>query len=280
MEIIFAGGSHYGIGALHSIQKYFDKVYLIKDNPEEILRERRACDPIIEDFNDSDCNIVFLGGYTKIITAEQISKKTYINVHGSLLPKYRGMHSVFWAIMNGEEQLGVTYHLVNEYIDAGDILAQFEIDYVGQTVADILKTIDELIEIQSGELLYHYILGNIKPIQQDDSKATYGAKRNMMDCVIDFNWTNELLNRYFLALTEPYPLPMLKINGELYEVLDHLILEKNYFGPLGRAVYIDSKGVWIKIKEGFIVISSVRKVGDRISCQLKDLVKIGYRFEK
>lgn len=281
MEIIYAGDSHYGAGALRSIQKYFDKVYLPVRNPQDILNEKRPEDQIIEDFDDSDCGIVFLGGYPDFITQKQLETKTYVNVHGALLPKYRGMHSVFWAIMNGEKQLGITFHLVNAYMDAGDILAQYAFDYEGQSVASILASVDELVERHAGEVLYDYVQGRIQPVPQDESAATYGARRNLADCRIEFEWPNERLRRFFLALTPPYPYPMLCIRGEWYETLDYQIVDRAYFGPVGRAVYVDHQGVWIKTGEGFLIVSKVRKTGGGYEeVELKELVRIGYRFDK
>ena len=107
-EIVFAGGSHYGPGGYRSLFPYFDKIYLIKDNPQNILKEKRRNDEIIDSFDSVDCKYVFLCGYADFITKQQLEKKTYINIHGALLPKYRGMHPTFYAIMNGEEELGIT----------------------------------------------------------------------------------------------------------------------------------------------------------------------------
>jgi len=251
MEIIYAGGSHYGAGALRSIQKYFDRVYLIQENPESVLREKRACDRMIRDFDDTGCGVVFLGGYPKFITGQQLSVKTYINVHGALLPKYRGMHSTFWAIMNGEKELGITYHMVNPYMDAGDILAQYKFGYVGQSVFEINQSIDQLVEQHTGEVLSDYLLGRIVPVPQDDSAATYGARRNLSDCLVDFHWPNELLRRFFQALTPPYPLPMLKIRGELYEMLDHRLWIGIILGLWGGRCMWMEEGCGLRRRKGF-----------------------------
>ena len=163
--------------------------------------------------------------------------------------------------MNGEKQLGITFHLVNAYMDAGDILAQYAFDYEGQSVASILASVDELVERHAGEVLYDYVQGRIQPVPQDESAATYGARRNLADCRIEFEWPNERLRRFFLALTPPYPYPMLCIRGEWYETLDYQIVDRAYFGPVGRAVYVDHQGVWIKTGEGFLIVSKVRKTG-------------------
>ena len=278
LEIVYAGASHYGLDAYISLQQYFNKIYLVSDCAEEIIANRRLCDEVIETFESVDVPYVFLGGYGGFIKREALERKTYINVHGALLPKYRGMHSTFWAIMNGEKELGISIHLVNEWMDAGDILGQFCFEYYGQTVEEVNKKIDSLVRENVGRVVSEFVNGRIIPTKQDDSKATYGAKRNLDDCYIDFTYTNLMLERLNKALTYPYPRPMLKIAGKRYEILDMQIVERDYFGPLGRAVYMDEQGVWIKVSQGFLVVKYVRDYETRIESELSSLIRIGYRF--
>ncbi len=279
MEIIFAGASHYGLNGYRSLFPFFEKIYLVADNIEEILDEKREQDEVIEDFESVACRYVFLCGYSRPIDKSRLEKKTYLNVHGSLLPKYRGMHATFYAIMNGEKELGITFHLVNPYMDAGDILAQFPFPYVGQTVQDINDMIDALVYQHAGKVLSEFILGRIKPVPQNDSEALFGAKRSVDDCLIDFMMSNTLLRRFFQALTPGYPYPMLSIRGELYEVLpDVQIVDKDYYGPLGRVVNMDAQGVWIKTQDGFLIVSRVRKYGTDKTEDLAQFIPIGYRF--
>lgn len=277
-EIIFSGGSHYGVGALQSLQKVTKRIYIIQNNSEEILKLKRPSDVIIKEFDDVECPIVFLGGHSKLITSEQLSKKTYINVHGALLPKYRGMHSTFWAIMNGEKQIGITYHLVDEYMDAGDIIGQFSFEFNGQTVAEINKSIDSLIKEHTGDIVQNYCKGNIEPQKQDIEKATWGCRRNLEDCQIDFNWNNQMIGRFFLALTEPYPRPLLNIRNNYYEILDFDIRRYDFFGAIGRVLNIDQNGAWIKTKEGFLIVKSIREYKTKELRDPRTILTIGYRF--
>lgn len=281
MNIIFAGGSHYGLGGYEALCEYFDLIYLINDNPKHILDQKREQDCIIDDFDSVDCQFVFLCGYSRLITQEQLDKKEYINVHGALLPKYRGMHSTFYAIMNGEKRLGITYHIVNKYMDAGNILAQFSFDYTNQQICEINNTIDNLVKLNSGKVLFNYMQGLIIPTPQDDSQAVYGAKRNLEDCLIDFYMEHKLLRRFFKALTPSYPFPMLRIRGKLYEVLPKTeIIDQKSYGPIGRVVFVNDKGTWLKTKEGYIVVKAVREYGNTQEFELSEIVPIGYRFQQ
>lgn len=277
-EMIFSGGSHYGVGALKSLQAVYNRIYILQTNSEDILKLKRPSDVIIKNFNEVECPIVFLGGHSKLITPEQLSKKTYINVHGALLPKYRGMHSTFWAIMNGEKQLGITYHLVNEEMDAGDIIAQFSFDFNGQTVAEINQKIDSLVLDYTGKVVQDYCHGNIVPQKQQIEQATWGCKRNIEDCKIDFNWNNQMIRRFFLALTEPYPRPLLDIRNDYYEVLEYDIKKYEFWGAIGRVLNIDKNGAWIKTQEGFLIVKSIREYKSRELRDPRKVLTIGYRF--
>lgn len=277
-DIIFSGGSHYGNGALHSIQKCFDRVYIHESTPDFIKGGMRESDVIIRDFDDADCNYVFLAGHADLISGSQLSKKVYINVHGALLPKYRGMHSTFWAIMNGEKQLGITFHLVDEGMDSGPILKQYSFEYSGQPVSKINMQIDELVAEHSGSVLCDYLDGKLKPIPQDDSIATFGARRNLDDCVVDFNMPNMLLRRFFHALTPPYPLPRIYIKSKLYEITSYEIEDRNYYGATGRCVNIDRRGIWIKTADGFLIVKELAECESGAAVDPSTLIKIGYRF--
>ncbi len=278
-ELIFAGGSHYGLAGYLSVCNFFDRVYLIKDNPIEILEKKRSQDVLIDGFMEIDCKTVFLCGYSRLITNKELEKKDFINVHGALLPKYRGMHATFYAIMNGEEKMGITFHIVDRYMDSGPILKQYCFDYENQTIQEINDNIDALVFQFAGEVLDSYCSGLITPCPQNEDDALFGARRNLDDCLVDFTMNNLMIKRFFRALTPNYPYPMLMIRGEKYELLpDVKVIERKYYGPLGRVVFINEDGVWIKTSEGFIVVKKVRKYGAEKEELLENIVPIGFRF--
>lgn len=112
----------------------------------------------------------------------QILKKTTIesptivciNVHPSLLPKYRGTSPIFWAIKNGEREAGVTIHLVDEGVDTGDIILQRKIDVSpGMTEEMLTQRLSCLASEMLFEVIDKFKKNTIRPIKQDNSKATY-----------------------------------------------------------------------------------------------------------
>ncbi len=100
-----------------------------------------------------------------------------INLHPSLLPQYRGAAPVEWAIMNGEKETGVTVQMINEELDAGDIVLQEKIELSENInsgeLYDLVMPLGEKLVMKSMELLSQ---GNHKLIPQDHVKATYCAK--------------------------------------------------------------------------------------------------------
>ena len=277
-EVIFSGGSHYGVSALKSIQKHFDIVYLMSSNPIDILNLKREKDLVINNFNESDCKFVFLAGHESFINSRQLNQKTFINFHGSLLPRWRGMHPTFWAIFNGDKRLGVTYHIVDQYMDSGPILKKISYKFNGQSNKEINAIISNLAYENSGKVLKGYIQGKIIPRTQNSDKATYGVRRNLNDCFVNFDHDNKLLERFFIALTPPYPLPRLEIKSKTYEILDYKLIKRKYYSSNGRVVNIDNNGVWIRTKEGFLIVKYVCKSESNETELLSSLVRIGHRF--
>lgn len=276
--IIFAGEGKLGEVCLKAIQKNFEVVHIVKANNENVLKLKRERDLCISKFNDSQCEHVFLAGWHPLIFAEEIEQKKYINIHGSLLPKYRGLHSIYWAIMNGERELGYTIHEINEKIDDGNIIYQYRFPYKNYTVGEIHELFYCDLTENLGRILSQYMDGKIDVRKQQFEEATWVPRRNLDDCFIDYTMSNELLRRFFLALTKPYPLPRICYKNEIYEVIESEVLDKDYYCQIGRVVNSDISGVWVKTKDGLLILKTLRSVESGAVIKANHLIGIGYRF--
>ncbi|MHC4573572.1 MAG: methionyl-tRNA formyltransferase, partial [Planctomycetota bacterium] len=128
-----------------------------------------------------------------------------INVHPSLLPKYRGAAPINWAIINGESQTGVSIITLAEKMDAGDILAQAKTDIQPDETAGRLH--DRLAQIAAPLLvqtLSQIAAGTAVYARQDHSRATLAPKLKKSDGFIDFADSAETLRRRILGLW-PWP---------------------------------------------------------------------------
>lgn len=129
-----------------------------------------------------------------------------INVHGSLLPKYRGRTPAVWAIINGERMTGITVHYMTEDVDAGDIILQEELpltahDTGGTVVAKFLQRCPPLVV----EAIRRIDTGRATAKPQDHTQATYGTKRSPEDGQIRWAQPARRLYDWVRALTHPYP---------------------------------------------------------------------------
>src|SRR5215471_13457626 len=150
---------------------------------------------------------IIVVGYGRIIPPWMLELPRYgnINVHASLLPKYRGAAPVQWAIAQGETVTGVTTMLLNEGLDTGDILLQREMEIRSDDTAVTLAP--RLAEL-GADLLVETLLGlekgNVRPLAQDHSRATLAPILKKEDGEVDFSRSAaEICNR--LRGFQPWP---------------------------------------------------------------------------
>ena len=136
---------------------------------------------------EPDCIVV--AAYGKILPREvlEIPKFHCVNVHGSLLPKYRGAAPIQWSVLNGDAETGITTMLMGEGLDTGDILLQRSTP-IGdnETAAQLFDRLSEIGADLLIETLDKLEKDQITPVKQDDSKATYARMLSKDMCVLDF----------------------------------------------------------------------------------------------
>ncbi len=276
-SLIFAGSGHGGVVALKSLQEKFPSIEVISED-REVLSLLRESDRKIDSFLDSSIELAICAGYKSIIPKDILEQKTIINTHPSLLPKYRGLHGLVWAMLNFEEKLGFTIHLMNEYIDDGDILEQFTINYKNQTSYEIMQLFDRYIRENLGRVVKEFLEGEITPIRQNREEATWVAKRNIDDCIIDFNMSNRYIDMLFKALVKPYPLPIIKKDNKLYEVDSYRLISRDYIANIGQVVNIEDKSIYIKVREGLLVVDKLIDFKTKESYFANEIFKMGERL--
>ncbi|MFI6041104.1 methionyl-tRNA formyltransferase [Nocardia sp. NPDC051321] len=167
-----------------------------------------------------------------------------LNVHDSLLPKYAGFSPLIWALINGEPQVGVTAHMMDERLDAGPIVAQVAVPVGAQdrTVDLFRRTVDEI-----EPLLLHALdlleSDTAQLIPQDPAAATYFHKRSARDSHIDFSWPAEVIERLVRAQSDPYPNAFCYFKGERLRVLSASVSATRYGGTPGRITVEDAGGI-------------------------------------
>jgi len=160
------------------------------------------------DPESKDLDLIVVACYGKILPKEMLTIPKYgaLNVHPSLLPKYRGPAPIPAAILNGEEETGVTIILMDEQVDHGPILAstKFEIRNSKPTTPELSKILWELGGDLLVEIIPKWIAGEIIPQEQNHAKATYTKKLTREDGRIDWSRPAEYIERQVRAFT-PWP---------------------------------------------------------------------------
>lgn len=132
-------------------------------------------------------------------------KHQTINVHFSLLPKYRGAAPIQHAIINGDKETGITILKIAEKFDTGDILYQKKIMLMGnETVNKLYKNLFQKTASFLPEVIMKYIRGEITPIPQNETQATYAPRLKTEDAKIDWSKTQEEIER-FIRGVNPEP---------------------------------------------------------------------------
>ena len=222
------------LDALIQNDEYILAVITHKDNPEEeiwfrsVAKLARKYDIPVhtpESMNTPDwierirswAPDLILSFYYRNMIHEEILKIPRLgafNMHGSLLPKYRGRVPINWAILHGEKTTGVTLHHMVKRADAGDIVDQEAVpigpDDTAQEVFSKCVTAARLVLLRQIDAL---TAGTAPRRAQDESQATYFGGRRPEDGQID--WTQSAENIYNLirALTQPYPGAFTQVDG-------------------------------------------------------------------
>ena len=135
----------------------------------------------------------------------EIPKKGSVNLHASLLPKYRGAAPIHWAVMNGEEETGCSIFFLDEQVDTGAIIRQ-EQTPIGEneTTGEVYNRLKEMGSEVLLEAVNEIASGSYETREQDDSKASPAPKLFTEDCKVDFNNPAEDVHNKIRGLS-PFP---------------------------------------------------------------------------
>lgn len=230
--------------------------------------------PVLEIENFENFNFKFkfgvIAGFSKIIPKEifQNFEKGILNIHPSLLPKYRGPNPIRETILNGDKETGVTIILIDELIDHGPIIAQKKIFL---TQKETYKELEERLGILGGqlfnEIIEKYLEGKINPIFQDDSLATYTKKLSKEDGLLRLEENYEIWNRKIRALN-PWPgtYIFIKLKNEI-KILKIFSIRKLKEGDIKRDLanklkigdfFAWKNSLCLKICDGYVLIEELQ----------------------
>ncbi|MBL7253040.1 methionyl-tRNA formyltransferase [Paractinoplanes lichenicola] len=213
-----------------------------------ILRNRPDDDELLQALKAADPDVIVATNWRTWIPPSifNLPRLGTLNVHDSLLPAYAGFSPLIWALINGEKEVGVTAHMMDETLDAGDIVLQRAVP-VGprDTTTDLFHRTLELFGPITVDGLALIASGRTDWVKQDRSKASFFHKRADEDCRIDWGWPAEDLDRLVRAQCEPYPSAYTFHRGRRLEIVAAEVSTGIYGGTPGRIFYREGDGVAI-----------------------------------
>ena len=182
-----------------------------------------------------------------------------VNVHASLLPKYRGGAPIHYAIINGDKEAGVTIMEMVKEMDAGDMIARRAIP-IEET--DNVGTMFEKLALVGRDLLLEslpsYLAGDLKPVPQDKNQVTFSPNISPEEERIDWTKTNRQLFNQIRGMY-PWPVAHTLLNGERFKIYEATPVEGA--GQPGEILAIRKKELIVAAGEGALSLKTVQPAG-------------------
>jgi methionyl-tRNA formyltransferase len=216
-------------------------------------------------------DVLFSFYYRKLLNAEilRIPAAGAYNVHGSLLPAYRGRCPVNWVLLKGEKKTGVTLHHMIEKADAGDIVGQREITIRPE---DTAVTLYGKLCAGAGELLDELLplikSGTAPRVPQDPERASYFEGRRPEDGKIDWSWPVDRIYNLVRAVTEPYPGAFSGLRGRKILIWQASPERSADPGRTPGAVEIKGEDVFVCAADGRLKLLDIEVDGSRMTGRL------------
>ena len=205
--------------------------------------------------------------YGKLLPEYVLNYPKYgcVNVHGSLLPAYRGAAPMQRAIMAGEKTVGVTTMKMAKGMDTGDMYLKAEMPL---TTEDNFETVHDKLADMGAQILVHTLKGleegTVKPHPQDESKATHAAKIEKADCLLDFAPRAREVFFYARGLT-PVPLPFAYLGAKTVKLVQiELVEEDKVLGNPGQVISLNDGKITIACGKGAIAVTKVLPEGKKV----------------
>lgn len=306
MKVVFMGTPDFAVGALEAIIEAGHEVVLVVTQPDrqkgrgkevqyspvkecalkhniEVFQPLKIKEAAaVENLKKYPADIFVVAAFGQILSQEilDMPKHGCVNIHASLLPKYRGAAPIQWCILDGEEKTGVTIMQMNAGLDTGDILMQKEIeiasDETGESLFDRLATLGASAIVEALPLIES---GALVPTPQDDAKSTYAGMLKKDMGLIDFSDDCAKIERYVRGLNS-WPSAYTSYKGKTLKIWESSVatdgcLKKDVVP--GEVVAVDKQSIYVCCGNGVLKITSVQLEGKK-RMNVSDFL-LGYHIE-
>ena len=289
MKVIYMGTPDFAVHALKSIVEAGHEVVACFTQPDKAKGRSKALQPTpvkkqaleygipvyqpvkLRDQENVDIirsfapDVIVVAAYGQILpeSIRNIPEYGCVNIHASLLPKYRGAAPIEWAIIDGEQETGVTTMYMAKGLDTGDMIerevVQITVDDTGESLTDKLAECGAKLILSTLKKLED---GTAVRTVQDDSLSCYASMltKNMGD--IDFTQPAEKIERLVRGL-QPWPCAFTKINGKGVKIYGANVVDKPEGVQPGSVINVTKKSFAIACGEGAIQITRLQPEGKK-----------------
>lgn len=219
----------------------------------------------IEEMKELNPDVIVVVAFGQIIPKEILDLPKYgcINIHASLLPRYRGAAPIEWVIINGEKETGITTMYMAEGIDTGDMILK---ETVSIDPKETSATLHEKLSKVGADLLIKTLCqleeGTAIREKQDDSKSNYVSIIKKELGRIDFSKSAEEIERLIRGLN-PWPSAYTSLDGKTLKIWDADVLEQNIDGNNGDIVEVTKDSILVKTGKGLLKINELQLEGKK-----------------
>lgn len=283
IKVVFMGTPDFSIEPLKVLIEEMN-VVLVVTKPDALIGRKKVLTPspvkklalennvpvftpdsIKKDFQqviNAKPDLIVTCAYGKIIPKELIDLPKYgcVNIHASLLPKYRGAAPIQWALINGDKETGITLMYMDEFMDTGDIIDMEK--YIIKENDDI-GTLHEVLSKMGKELLRknlkNLISGNAKRIKQNNDEATYAPMITREMEELDFSDSVLNISNKIKAFS-PWPLTKTRVFDEEIKIIKgHFTKEKSEVNK----IYVTKNTLGVGALDGIIYFDIIKPIGKK-----------------
>ena len=234
----------------------------------------------VEVVREAEPDMIVVAAFGQILPKSVLDIPRYgcINVHASLLPKYRGAAPIQWSILDGESETGITIMYMNEGLDTGDILLQKVVPIDAEETGGSLH--DKLAETGAEalvEAIPGIIDGTLEPVPQGEMTTPYAKQLTKEMGRLDFSWDAEKLERYVRGLN-PWPGTYTFRDGQMLKIWAAEVCDGSNEAMPGTVVAVDKNSFSVQTGSGVLRVTEVQPQGKR-RMSAEEYLR-GYRLEQ
>ena len=241
------------------------KEFALSKNIPVYQPESAKTDDAYEYLKSFEADVFIVAAYGQILPQRVLDIPKYgcINIHASLLPKYRGAAPIQWSIICGETVTGVTTMQMNAGLDTGDMLVKEEIEIED---SDTGETLHDKLAISGVNVIRKTIKqiesGTLAPEKQDDSLSCYAPMLYKTTGYIDFTKSAKEIYNLVRALN-PYPYASTVYNGTRFKVIAAKVVKTDTVDTPGKIISVSKDGILVACGSDALIISDVQFEGKK-----------------